>query len=86
MFTLNFKNGSNSTVVCASRYDIRLLFVKDGSRAGAAIITVFQQLPADHGIEYHIGQDLSFVMCFVENSTGKMIDRIGPFEPGELGV
>jgi hypothetical protein len=82
MFTLKFMEGGNSTVVSGARYDTHYLLTGDLARAAACIVTVYPQLTSDTaGVEFHVGGERQqYGVCYIENQSGKTIDRIGPFE------
>jgi hypothetical protein len=72
MYTLRFRKDDYEWVVGAKEYG------KDPRREFAFVIA--------NGVEYQVGGICSprkhkpYDVCFVTNSEGKTIDRIGPFE------
>jgi hypothetical protein len=73
MFTLKFNRDDYQRVVSATEYD------KD-QRDGFAFIIA-------NGVEYQVGgvgvhapkSHQPYNICFIENGSGKTIDRVGPF-------
>lgn len=73
MFTLRLIGTEKTTVVSAARYDVI------GSLNGSFVITYPQTTSDVGGVEFHIGDGhrQEFNACYVENQSGKTIDRIG---------
>ena len=90
MFTLRFMRANgDSTVVTSLTYDVRKTHAPSSPPAKPivthAVITVPHPTDAkQQPTEYMVGDPAEgpgkgFHQCFVENSVGKTIDRIGPF-------
>lgn len=85
MFTFKFMGGKDhqDTVVCGMRYDVRYHRDPDGNgQSNQAIIEIFQKITSDEtGISWQVGGEhpLGYNVCYIENQSGKTIDRIGPF-------
>lgn len=73
MFTLKFIGKSIKTVASGERYDV-------DERGDFAFVIVHQKNASDSGTEFEIGGKRGYDTCFVENLSGKTIDRIGPFD------
>ncbi len=87
MFTLKFYRNPNDYVAvsCAS-YDV----MHRGSNIempSGATISIYPGLTHQGGTDFHVGlpqkpgeaANPNANWCYVENSTGKTVDRIGPF-------
>lgn len=86
MFTLRFMSGADSAVVSGARYDTRHFMTSDQMRAESCIVTVYPQPTSDiGGVEFHVGgEEHQYPVCYVENQSGKTIDRVGPFQTPDL--
>lgn len=78
MFTLKFYSNSSGedywNVISSPNYNVAL-------RAGGAIVSVYPTIGGEQGVDFQVGMGArGYDSLFIENASGKTIDRIGPFE------
>lgn len=88
MFTLRFMQSKSceETVVEAARYDKHFTYVENSTEKKCSQIIIYPQITSNQGgVEFRVGGEHhdAYACCFIENSAGKTIDRIGPFKADE---
>ncbi len=74
MFTLKFYSDESSTCISAPHYET---YHTDTS----ITVIIYKSLLKTDGVEYHIREN-DFNICFVENETGKTIEKYTLFKEG----
>ncbi len=84
MFTLKFYNGGNYNAVSCGTYSVVHRLSENQESAIGAMVSVYPGLTMENGVDYQVGlpqrADIPNAgVCWVENSAGKTIDKVGPF-------